>query len=206
MNVPPITEMLDVAIRLANTGQRDRARLVCERAAEAHPPHPAVQQLLAVLAMQSGRAGEAHRHAADSLALRPDHAPTLAIAGEAALSLRLLEEAARLLERAVALAPAHVEAWFSLSVARQDLHLLDAAAEALERVLSLQPGRPDALVNLGIVRQEQGRLDDAMRAYGRAYRRHEGTFGRIAHALATPASGALWLDLDALKAALRAAV
>lgn len=206
MTTPTVAEMLDVAIRLANTGQRERARLVCERAVEAHPPHPAVQQLLAVLAMQSGRPEDAQRHAAHSLALRPDHAPTLAVAGEAALALRRFGEAAQALQRAVALAPTLVEAWFSLSLALQDLRRLDEAAAALERVLSLQPGRPDALVNLGIVRQDQGRLDDAMRAYGRAYRRHESTFGRIAHALATPGTGALWLDLDALKAALRAAV
>ena len=36
MTTPTVAEMLDIAIRLANTGQRERARLVCERVVEAH--------------------------------------------------------------------------------------------------------------------------------------------------------------------------
>jgi len=55
------------------------------------------------------------------------------------------------------------------------------------------------------VLQEDGQLDAAMRAYGRAYRLREDTFGRIAHALATPNVGRVWLDLDALGASLRSA-
>ncbi len=69
-------------------------------------------------------------------------------------------------------------------------------------MLALNPDRVDALVNLGIVLQEAGRLDDALRAYGHAYRRREETFGRIAHALATPATGRLFLNLDDLRAEL----
>jgi predicted TPR repeat methyltransferase len=109
------------------------------------------------------------------------------------------------LERAVTLAPDQVEAWFKVSLVRQDLRDLDGAVAALERVLALSPQRVDALVNLGIVQQEAGRMDEAMRAYGRAYRLREETFGRIAHALATPAVGRLWLNLDDLRAELVAA-
>jgi hypothetical protein len=43
-----------------------------------------------------------------------------------------------------------------------------------------------------------------MRAYARAYCLREETFGRIAHALATPSVGRLWLRLDDLRAELRA--
>jgi len=71
-------------------------------------------------------------------------------------------------------------------------------------VLAASPERVDALVNYGIVLQEGGRIDDALRAYGRAYRLREQAFGRIAHALATPGTGRLWLDLDGLRAELRA--
>ena len=86
---------------------------------------------------------------------------------------------------------------------RHDLRDLEGAAQALRRVLQLAPTRADAQVNLGIVLQESGRLDDAVRAYGRAYRQHAETFGRIAHALAAANVGRLWLDLDELRATLR---
>ena len=205
MPTPPVEELLALAIGLANAGQRERARIVCDKAAAEHAPHPAVLQLLAFLDLQDGRPAEAARRAEASLALRPDHVPTLQLAGEAALALRQPAAAARALERAVALAPAHADAWFGLAQAREDLRDLPGAEAALERVLALRPERVEALVNLGIVLQAQGRLDDAMRRYGQAYRLREETFGRIAHALATPRTGRLWLDLDALRSELRAA-
>jgi tetratricopeptide (TPR) repeat protein len=200
----PIEELLAVAIGLVNAGQRERARLVCDKAVADWPAHPAIHQLLAFLDLQAGDAAGARRHAELSLSLRPDHVPTLFVAGEAALALRDPAGAARAHGRAVALAPAHVDAWFSLSQARHDLRDLAGAEAALQRVLALKPDRADALVNLGILLQEQGRVDDALRAYGRAYRLREETFGRIAHALATPGVGRLWLRLDDLRAELRA--
>ncbi len=203
MPTPPITDLIDLAIRLVNAGQRERARIVCEQAVATHAPHPAVHQLLAVMDLEAGRVAEARRHAALSLTLRRDHVPTLLVAGDAALAERDLEAASQAFERAVAVVPDHAEAWFKASLVRQDLGDLDGAVAALRRVLQLKPDRVDALVNLGIVLQESGRLDEALRAYGRAFRLREETFGRIAHALATPNVGRLWLRLDDLRDELR---
>jgi tetratricopeptide (TPR) repeat protein len=205
MATPHIADLVALAIRLVNANQPQRARVVCEQAVAAYPPHPAVQQLLAVLDLQASRPVDALAHAALSLKLRPDHVPTLLLQGDAALALRDLPAASQALERAVVLAPDQGEAWFKVSLVRQDLRDLDGAAAALERLLATHPERADAWVNLGIVRQEAGRVDDALRAYGHAFRLREETFGRIAHALATPAAGRLWLDLDDLRAELRAA-
>jgi tetratricopeptide (TPR) repeat protein len=205
MATPSLADHIALAVRLVNANQPERARLVCDQAAAAWPPHPAVLQLLAVLDLQSGNPAGARAHARQSLVLRADHVPTLMVLGEAALAVRDLPEAAQALERAAALAPDLPEAWFKVSLVRQDLRDLEGARIALQRVLAAQPERVDALVNLGIVLQEAGRLDDALRAYGRAYRLHAGTFGRIAHALATPGVGRLWLNLDDLRAELAAA-
>jgi cytochrome c-type biogenesis protein CcmH/NrfG len=128
--------------------------------------------------------------------------PTLLVQGDAALAQRDLPAASQALERAVVLAPDNAEAWFKVSLVRQDLHDLEGAIAALKRVLATHPERVDALVNFGIVLQEGGRVDDALRAYGRAYRLRPQTFGRIAHALATPNVGRLWLDLDELRGEL----
>jgi tetratricopeptide (TPR) repeat protein len=205
MATPHIADLISLGIRLVNAGQRERARVVCEQAVAAYPAHPAVHQLLAVLDLQAGQPAQAGAHAALSLKLRPDHVPTLLVLGDAALAQRDLAAASLALERAAALAPEQAEAWFKVSLVRQDLRDSDGAIAALERALALNPDRVDALVNLGIVLQEAGRLDDALRAYGRAYRLREETFGRIAHALATPSTGRLFLNLDDLRAELLSA-
>jgi tetratricopeptide (TPR) repeat protein len=204
MATPHIADLITLGIRLVNAGQRARARVVCEQAVAAYPAHPAVHQLLAVLDLHDSQPAAARAHAALSLKLRPDHVPTLLVAGDAALAQRDLAAAAQALERAVALAPDQAEAWFKVALVRQDLRDLDGAMQALERVLQISPERADALVNLGIVLQEAGRIDEALHAYGRAYRLRAETFGRIAHALATPHVGRLWLNLDDLRAELSA--
>jgi len=202
MTTPSLADHIALAIRLVNANQPERARIVCDQAAATWPPHPAVLQLLAVLDLQAGRFDAAATHARASLALRADHVPTLLALGDAALALRDLAEASQSFERAVALAPELPEAWFKVSLVRQDRRDLAGAIAALERVLAAQPERVEALVNLGIVLQEAGRLDDALCAYGRAYRLREATFGRIAHALSTPGTGRLWLNLGDLRAEL----
>jgi cytochrome c-type biogenesis protein CcmH/NrfG len=202
MPSPQIADLIGLAVRLVNANQPARARIVCEQAVAAWPAHPAVHQLLAVLDVQAGQPTSAMSHATLSLRLRPDHVPTLLVLGDAALAQRDLQAASQALERAVALAPDNGDAWFKVSLVRQDLRDLDGAIAALQRVLASSPERVDALVNLGIVLQESGRIDDALRAYGQAYRLRPQTFGRIAHALATPGVGRLWLDLDDLRAEL----
>jgi tetratricopeptide (TPR) repeat protein len=203
MPTPTAEEILALAIRHVNAGQPDRARLLCEHAL-ARGPHPAVHQLVAVLELQQGHAAAARQHAQASLALRADHVPTLLVAGDAALALHATAAATAAYERAAALAPAQADTWFKLALARQDARDLDGAAAALRESLRLRPDSPEAEVNLGIVLQDAGRLDEAMTAYGRAYRLRRETFGRIAHALATPGVGRLYLDLEDLRAALLA--
>lgn len=199
-----VEELLGLALRHVNAGQRERARVLCEHALAAHAPHPAVHQLLALLDLRQGDVAAARGHTTTSLAMRPDHLPTLLLAGDAARAAGAPTEALQAFERAVTLAPEHAEAWFQIGLVRQDLRDPDGAAAAFRRVLELTP-RAEVEVNLGIVLQETGRFIEAMRAFGRAYRLREDTFGRIAHALATPNVGRLWLNLDELRAALRSA-
>jgi tetratricopeptide (TPR) repeat protein len=142
------------------------------------------------------------KFAAASLVLRPEHLPTLFVASDAARAAGVFADASRWLEAVVKLAPENTQAWFQLALVRQDLHDLNGAANALRQVLRIDPRRADAEVNLGIVLQDSGDMDAAMRAYGRAYRIREDTFGRIAHALATPGVGRMWLNLADLRAEL----
>ena len=172
-----IEDLLGQAIAHLNAGQREHARRLCEQAVATHPPHPAVQQLLAVMALQDGNALAATELASASLALRPTHTPTRRLAADA---------------------------WFELSVQRHQRADLTGEIQALKAALKFAPERAEAEVNLGIALQDSGDIEAAMHAYGRAYRLRQDTFGRIAHALATPNVGRLWLNLEGLHAALRA--
>ncbi len=198
-----VESLLALAIGHVNAGRRAQAKAICALAESAHPAHPAVQQLRALLALQDGDSPGARRHAEASLALRPGHPPTLLIAGQAQHACRALHAALHSFEQLVVTTPSDPHAWFQLALVKQDLHDLPGAEQALRRVLQLAPQRADAGVNLGIVLQEQGQLEAALAAYGRAYVQREDTFGRIAHALAAGKVGRLWLDLDALRALLR---
>jgi len=200
---PSAEQFLELAIRHVNAGQPERAMVLCELAVKAHPSHPAVRQLLAQLQFDTGRLDDAARHIAASLVARPDHVPSLLIAGLIARAQGRLVDAARVLSHAAKLAPTHDKVWFELALVRQDLRDFDGAAEALRHLLRTSPPRAEVEVNLGIVLQEAGHMDEALCAYGRAYRLRADTFGRIAHALSTPGAGRLWLNLDDLHAALR---
>jgi tetratricopeptide (TPR) repeat protein len=201
----PVEEMLALAVRLVNANDLERARLLCEHADAVHPPHPGVRQMRAVLALRRGEAREALEFAQASLALHPDHLPALLVAADAAGAITDAGAETALLERIVAVDPGRADAWFRLALRRQDAADFVGAADALHQVLHLDPKRADAELNLGIVLQDMGRFDEAFRAYGRAFQLRDDTFGRIAHALATPNVGRLWLDLNDLRAALRAA-
>ena len=111
-------------------------------------------------------------------------------------------EAREALIAARAVGPLPPRACFMLGLLHQDLGDLPASAEAYRAALDLDPDLAEAAVNLGIVRQETGDLEGAKSAYREAVRRRSDTFGRVAQALTSPPRGELWLDLDALRAAL----
>lgn len=205
MNTPAASaeQCLALAIAHVNAGQPERAKLLCEHTLAGHGPHPAVLQLLAVLCLKQGQLEAATSAIAASLSLRPDHLPSLLVAGDVARAAAHWQDAERALARAVVLSPTHVDAWFALALTRHDLRDLAGAEAALRQVLGLVPQRAEAEVNLGIVLQDAGRIDEAMGAYGRAFRLREDSFGRIAQALSAANVGRLWLDLDALRTALR---
>lgn len=203
---PPVDKLIALAARFAEIGRRDEARVLLELAERSHPPHPAIGQLLGLLDLQRGDVSAARSRAAASLALRPDHLPTLRLLADASRGSGESEAAASALDRIVALAPDDIEAATTLALLRHDLRQFEAAATAWRSVLRLAPERSDAEVNLGIVLQEAGHLDEALQAYGRAWCRHPETFGRIAHALAVPGVGRVWVRLEDLRRALGSSV
>jgi len=131
----------------------------------------------------------------------PEHQEASARLGRLAWDDGDLAGAVSLLERATqGDAPASV--WFDLGVARQDQRDHDGAALAYRKAIALKPDYAEAALNLGIALQERGDPDAAMRAFAQAYGLRPQLFGSIAMALTSASHGRLWLDEDALRAAL----
>jgi cytochrome c-type biogenesis protein CcmH/NrfG len=189
-------------IALLNAGQNEEAEALCNSLLSLHPQNAALNQLAAVVRAGRQRWSEARAHIQRSLASRPQHLPSLQIAARIAREMSDAPGLRDALAQIARLQPHSAAAWFALSLAFHDTRDTAAEQEALERVLALEPAHVEALVNLGIVRQERGDLGGAMHCYGRAYRLRADTFGRITNALCSERTGALWLDLDALRQAL----
>jgi tetratricopeptide (TPR) repeat protein len=200
------------AVALHNAGQSDAAMQLCRAAlarSAQQPSHAGLQQLLATLLLARGEFGNAQRAIASVLAQHPTHAPALRLMAQAAYEhgrvLRTQKHPAPARDaflQATQAAPGLVPAWFALALAYEDCHAPAQAIAALEHLLTLEPKHVQALINLGLLQQATGRLDAALRFYARAWRLQPQLFGRIAHALSTPACGCLWLHADQLKAAL----
>ncbi len=175
----------------------------------AKPSHPAALQLKALLAQLRGDPRAAHAAVKASLAVRPGHGPTLAIARDVARALAAAAEAARAgddahaaagdFRRALELDPTPAPGWFSLGLALQTCGDYLAAAEAFARVLVLAPGDAKAMVNRGISLQQAGDLDGAWACYRSAYRTDPSTFAVISQALPAGNVGILILDLHTLR-------
>ena len=130
--------LLAQAIGHINAGQREQAKALCEQALELLPPHPGVLQLRALLHLQDREWEPALRQAAASLARRPDHPPTLLIAGDAARQLGDLAAALGYHQRAHALQPQRADAALALGLTLQACGRQQAAQEALGAWLGYQ--------------------------------------------------------------------
>jgi tetratricopeptide (TPR) repeat protein len=105
--------------------------------------------------------------------------------------------------RATASNPADADAWFALGLVCEDVRDLVRAAAAFGAALAARPAFHEAAFNLGCVCQEAGDLEAAIDAYATAWRLRPDSFGRIAQALVSPATGKLWLHPSILERTLR---
>jgi tetratricopeptide (TPR) repeat protein len=127
---------LQNALAALRAGDVDTADAIAQRLLRATPDDPAAHQLAAVIALQRGAFQQAARAATASLTRRPDHAPTLVVAGRAARSAGDLAGAAAFFARATALAPERPDAAFLQCVTLLELRDRQATTllpELLER-------------------------------------------------------------------------
>jgi tetratricopeptide (TPR) repeat protein len=158
---------LSRALSVLRDGDLDAADGIARRLLVDTPDDPAVHQLAAVIALQRGEIDQAARAASASLAWRPDHVPTLIIAGRAARASADLATAAAFFRRAMALAPERADAAFCACVTL--LERGDPEAQALLPWLLAQfPDDAEGWRNLAAALQKAGQLEAALVGFTRA--------------------------------------
>ncbi len=158
---------LSAALLALREGDLGAAEAIARRLLRDLPENPAVHQLAAVVALQRGETGEAARAAAASLARRPDHVPTLVIAGRAARAADDIAGAAIFFRRAAVLAPNRADAAFLSCVALLELGDPEAAT-LLPRLLDRFPDDAEGWRLLGDALHRAGQPAAALVAFTRA--------------------------------------
>ncbi|MCP3022735.1 tetratricopeptide repeat protein [Cupriavidus basilensis] len=186
---------LTAAIAYLNQGNIDAAASYAAALIGRYPAHPAVCQLSAQIALQRGEATLARRHIAQGLSLRPDHLPSLLIAGRAALADGAPAEALPPLLRACALSGNALEPSYLACVARLQSGAADAVAE-LGLLIQRAPGFAPAWIELAEAMRKGGELQAALAALDRALAldgniaRAHFQRGKVLHALGRKAEAA----------------
>jgi tetratricopeptide (TPR) repeat protein len=164
-----LADAISRALTLLRSGDVASAAALCAELVERAPREPAVHQLAATIALQRGDIAEAARWAATALALRPFHAPTLVIAGQAARAAGDGPQALQFFQRAMQAAPSRPEAAFLSCVClleRGDAQAQDMLAFCLKNFADDAPG----WTAVGVALQELKQPAAALAALTRAAR------------------------------------
>jgi tetratricopeptide (TPR) repeat protein len=156
-------------LALLRAGDAAAAAAACAELLERDPREPALHQLAATIALQRGEVDEAAHWAGSAVALRPDHAPTLVLAGRVARGSGKPAHALELFDRAMQADPGRPEAAFLACVCR--LEQGDARAqELLAFCLKTFPDDAPGWTAVGAALQELRQPEAALAALTRAAR------------------------------------
>lgn len=163
-------EALDIltrALAALRDNRLDIAESLGARLLKLSPRNPATHQLAATLALRRARYEEADRWARSCLALRPNHAPAMLIAGRAARATGDFAKAIVWFRAAGDLVPDKAEAHFQLCLAQ--LEAADPEARStLERLLRRFPEEAEGWSLIGAALRDAGQLEAAEAAFARA--------------------------------------
>jgi tetratricopeptide (TPR) repeat protein len=168
VNQQEFERLMSRAIAAFNGGRTDVAMGICKAILEHNPHSPPVHQLLAVIYLGQQQVAAACHHIDCSLQARPDHIPSLIIAGRAARANQSLEAAIGFFGRAAALAPNEPEPTYLRGLVLLEQGKLDAAADVFDRLVKLHPLHAAAWCSLGSALQQSGLVKKARSALERS--------------------------------------
>jgi tetratricopeptide (TPR) repeat protein len=169
MNPQPgsLASTLSRALAALRNGDLDTADAICRELLLSAPDHPAAHQLSAAIALGRGDGTGAVRAASASLARRPDHVPTLIIAGRGARSSGNPRLAISFFRRAVELDRDRAEPAFLMCVTLLEVGDSEATA-LLPTLLERFPADADGWRVLGDALYSANKLEAALIAFARA--------------------------------------
>lgn len=176
MTIAPaaLEQIMASALQSYNAGRFAEAEQACRQLLVHVPRHPAVHQLLAVLALNGQHIAAARQHILQSLEERPRHGPTLLIAGKIARTDNDPTTAARYFEAASAAMPGAGEAEYFHAETLLELATPAAAIAVLHRLLDRHPQHVQAWCLLGLALRKSDDLPAALDAFRTAARHAPG--------------------------------
>lgn len=154
---------LDQALQLHRAGRPQEAEPLYRALLTAEPDNAQARQLLAVLAVQSGRAGDAVQLLTDGVRRHPLLTEIWINLGGALGALQRFDQAERCYRYALALDPGHIAANLNFGNTLMRRSRPAASVRAYQRALALDPGHATA----------RGRLDAAVAEWGEKLARAE---------------------------------
>jgi tetratricopeptide (TPR) repeat protein len=163
-------QQIGLALQALRAGDTGQAEALIVALLSRLPNDPAAHQVAAVIALGKGDIATAAKHAITSLEARPQHAPTLLIAGRAARLGGDLAAADRFFSEALAVEPQRSEAAFMTCVIR--LERGDSSArDLLDQLMARFPEEADGWFEIGVSLQRADKTEAALSAFARAHRR-----------------------------------
>ena len=152
---------LKEVVELVNSGEADKAVLICREAVDRNPEDINMVALLGATLMKIRRVEEAEKILRRAIDLAPSFAKPHEDLGRLLVELHRPEEAVTLLENATRLNPKEEKAFFELGKALAMTGKGKEADEAFEKSFDLNPERKT--LALAAEHQKEGRLEEAER-------------------------------------------
>jgi Flp pilus assembly protein TadD/precorrin-6B methylase 2 len=160
---------IDDAVRAAETGDYEAARLICAGILERDPEHAEALHLLGLLAYQVGlQAQEALNLIDRAIAAAPANSRFFNTRGALYYALGMNAEAETAFRRALELDPGDANAWNNLGNALLKLDQVKPAETCFREAIRLAPELNSAINNLGIALKREGALDKALACFRQA--------------------------------------
>lgn len=160
-----ITDALNLAARLLETGRLNDAVAMCQRILQMSPEHAATLNLLSIMAFRAGNLDVAINLLNRSVAKNPNYADAYNNLGVIYRERHAVNQAARFFEQALHINPNYVDALINYGGILQDLQRYDEALAFYRRILLIKPDHTGALSNLGNVMQELNRHAEAIEVF-----------------------------------------
>jgi tetratricopeptide (TPR) repeat protein len=155
------------AVDHCRRGELARGEQICRAIVAEQPTQPDALHLLGMIAMQTGRPGEAAEWFSKAVAERPIAEYYLNL-GNALKAVGIHDQAVTAFEAVLRIDPNHVAALNNLGGSLHTMGKLPEAEAKVRRALEIKPNLPQALFNLGKILADMNRLEEAAELFRRA--------------------------------------